>query len=88
VALSRAHDLAWWGIGGAGDLSHTSAPCSEVLAPWAVVWVRDLGPAENEAARRAFPQRTPWVWIGESSELTPYSDGVDRLWGTLRTGVR
>jgi hypothetical protein len=53
-----------------------------------VVWVRDLGPAENEAALLAFPDRTPWVWIGDSNELTAYGEGMAQLWGTLRTDGR
>jgi hypothetical protein len=75
---------------GAGtiELAPVLAVAAVYRADAPVIWVRDLGPAENEAALRAFPDRTPWVWIGDSEEVVPYADGIDRLWGTLRTEGR
>lgn len=52
--------------------------------PWTgddgpVVWVRDLGPAENRAALEAFPDRAPRVWV--AGGLESYDEAMDRLWG-------
>lgn len=75
---------------GAGTIA--LAPVLAMASAWepdaAVVWLRDLGPAENEAALEAFPDRTPWLWVADSGEPIPYEEGIARLWGTVRTGER
>lgn len=50
-----------------------------------VIYVRDLGPAQNQAALLHFPGREAWVWMGDGGELAPYDAGMQRLWGTIRT---
>jgi hypothetical protein len=49
------------------------------------MFVRDLGPEENEAVLAAFPGRTPFLYRtstpGGPPVLVPYDEGVAELWG-------
>ncbi len=46
-----------------------------------VVWARDLGPQEDDALRRYYPQRTAWVLEPDARlpELVPYSTYMESL---------
>jgi hypothetical protein len=51
------------------------------------MFVRDLGPEENEALLADFPGRAPYVFraaeeTGAPPMLVPYAEGMARLWGT------
>jgi len=54
------------------------------------MFVRDLGPGENEAVLAAFPDRTPWVYRttepGGAPVLKPYDEGISDLWGSGTPG--
>ncbi len=67
------------------------APVLAATAPFAddarTVYLRDLGPAQNETALRHFEGREAWLWIADRAQLEPYDEGMRRLWGTLRTDV-
>ncbi|MGD8601122.1 MAG: hypothetical protein PVF19_07255 [Gemmatimonadota bacterium] len=49
------------------------------------MFVRDLGPEENQAILAAFPERTPWLYRTErpfgAPVLLPYAPAVAELWG-------
>lgn len=60
------------------ELATVLARANTQRADRQVVWVRDLGPAENATLLETFPRHAAHLWVAGSFE--PYDAAVGRLW--------